>query len=325
MDMPISQINSRLFAQLPPDPGMGLLFAVGTVSQIIYASGEKPIQFTLRYAGYALRCKVAPSVVTSFKLSEGQQVRATGHLSFSAQSAQFHLVVRDLEPLSYPDLPELDTPPPKTTAPSERTLIPDWLQAIQRRAQATAASQLEMADIPDWVQALAPPGATQLSSPKMEFSWGKERVAAILEPDPDLLQPPELTRLEENEQLLAHLMDMLERSESEDLELTPELLGQFSSAPGGEKAQAPPPEPPISLAPPSEPLPTEESQPTGLSQSIDLTELPTHPPKRQASDAPSPSSSEGIIARHRHLIIALLFILGAISVLVLMLIQLGVF
>ena len=99
MDMPISQINSRLHATLPADTGLGLLFAVGSISQLVYASGGRPIQFTLRHSGYALRCKLAPNVILNFDLAEGQQVRATGHLSFSSQSARFHLRVHDLEAL----------------------------------------------------------------------------------------------------------------------------------------------------------------------------------------------------------------------------------
>ena len=95
MDMPVSQVNIRLFTRLPTDTGIGLLFATGVVSQIIYASGERPIQFTLRHAGYALRCKLAPDLEPGFVLQDGQWVRATGHLNFSSQSAQFHLMALD--------------------------------------------------------------------------------------------------------------------------------------------------------------------------------------------------------------------------------------
>jgi len=231
MDMPINQINTRLFAQLPADPGMGLLFAVGTVSQIVQASSGKPIQFTLRHHGYALRCKVAPSVESDFDLADGQEVRATGHLSFSAQSARFHLLVRDLELLSLTTLPEKTTTPRHILASRERSATPDWLVAVQRRAQAAAPVQLTPADIPLWVQEMAPPEVASPQAQRVDVRWGKQRAETAIEDEmpSDEAEMTAFTGLDSDEQLLKHLLEVLERSENEDVELTAEVLAQFNS------------------------------------------------------------------------------------------------
>ena len=231
MDMPINQINTRLFAQLPADPGLGLLFAVGTVSQIVQASSGKPIQFTLRHHGYALRCKVAPSVESAFDLADGQEVRATGHLSFSAQSARFHLLVRDLELLSLTTLPEKTTTPRHILASRKRSATPDWLVAVQRRAQAAAPVQLAPADIPLWVQEMAPPEVASPQVQRVDVRWGKQRAETAIEDEmsSDEAGMTAFTRLDSDEQLLKHLLEVLERSENEDVELTAEVLAQFSS------------------------------------------------------------------------------------------------
>ena len=231
MDMPINQINTRLFAQLPADPGLGLLFAVGAVSQIVQASGGKPIQFTLRHHGYALRCKVAPSVESAFDLADGQEVRATGHLSFSAQSARFHLLVRDLELLSLTTLPEKTTTPRHILASRKRSATPDWLVAVQRRAQAAAPVQLAPADIPLWVQEMAPPEVASPQVQRVDVRWGKQRAETAIEDEmaSDEAGVTAFTRLDSDEQLLKYLLEVLERSENEDVELTAEVLAQFNS------------------------------------------------------------------------------------------------
>ena len=163
MDMPISQINSRLLAQLPADLGLGLLFATGTVGQIVYASGGRPIQFSLRHEGYSLRCKVAPRLECPFELADGQQVRATGHLHFSAQSAQFHMLVRDLELLVADDeeqepavvVETKSTGQPERDEPATGDDWAGWNPDPQPGQ--TNPLHLELADIPEWVYALAPP------------------------------------------------------------------------------------------------------------------------------------------------------------------------
>jgi hypothetical protein len=229
MDMPISQVNIRLFARLPSDTGLGLLFATGTISQIVYASGERPIQFTLRHAGYALRCKIAPGLEPSFVLQEGQWVRATGHLSFSSQSAQFHLLARDLELLSDVGPARLGMAPKRAPALSGQEGVPGWLAEVQRRAG--AAGLVTPAEIPEWVHAMAPPELLARDEGSREH-WGKQRVEAYLN-QPDA---PEAAAAE-SEGLWPQLLAALERSDYEDVELTAEALAQFRADTEGELGQ----------------------------------------------------------------------------------------
>jgi len=237
MDMPISQINTRLFAQLPVDTGLGLLFAVGTVGQVIYASGGRPIQFTLRQAGYALRCKVSPSVELDFELTEGQQVRATGFLNFSSQAAQYHLICRDLELAKETPRAEGESEAvvEETVSLDEEHLSPDWLLGIQKRAQ-VAPEQVTLAEIPDWVKALAPPEAQTPEVEGANVLWGRQRVEAALKP-PVELEVPEPPRLDEDEELLDYLLEALERSEHEDVELTADLFAQFRGQPADDQPE----------------------------------------------------------------------------------------
>jgi hypothetical protein len=230
MDMPISQVNIRLFARLPSDTGLGLLFATGTISQIVYASGERPIQFTLRHAGYALRCKIAPDLEPSFTIQEGQWVRATGHLSFSSQSAQFHLLARDLELLSDVGPARLGMAPKRAPAPPGLEVVPGWLAEVQRRAGA-AADLLAPAEIPDWVRAMAPPELLP-GDEESKAPWGRQRVETFLN-QPDV---PEIAAVESDE-LWSQLLVALERSDHEDVELTAETLAQFRAQAAGEADQ----------------------------------------------------------------------------------------
>jgi hypothetical protein len=232
MDMPISQVNIRLFARLPSDTGLGLLFATGTISQIVYASGERPIQFTLRHAGYALRCKIAPDLEPSFVLQEGQWVRATGHLSFSSQSAQFHLLARDLELLSDVAPARLGMAPKRAPAPAGLEVVPGWLAEVQRRAGA-AADLLAPAEIPEWVQAMAPP-ELWTDDEASRAPWGRQRVETFLN-QPDV---PEIAAAESDE-VWSQLLAALERSDHEDVELTAETLASFRAHAGGEADQEP--------------------------------------------------------------------------------------
>jgi hypothetical protein len=228
--MPVSQVNTRLFTRLPSDTGLGLLFATGTVSQIVYASGQRPIQFTLRHAGYALRCKVAPELEPDFTLEEGQWVRTTGHLSFSSQSARFHLLARDLELLSDTAPPRLGMDPKRAVTPAGRGAVPNWLSEIQRRA---AAERLAPAEVPDWVQAMAP---AELGDRDGEEggSWGRQRVETLT----GGADAPELA-IQGDETWWSNLIAALDRSETEDVELTPEVLAQLGSPTGAALAEEP--------------------------------------------------------------------------------------
>jgi hypothetical protein len=191
-----------------------------------------------------LRCKIAASLTPAFHLANEQRVRATGHLSFSAQSAQFHLLVRDLELLSY-TVPTKERPAPQyATPPTERSIAPEWLRAIRRRAEAAEPTQLRPAELPDWIKALAPPGASFPTHQGTPAQWGKQRAEGALEPELllDWSGAAELTRLESDEQLLTNLLHLLDRSEHEDVELTAEVLAQLS---GSEEREASPPSPSI--------------------------------------------------------------------------------
>lgn len=221
MDMPISQINARLFSRLPSDIGLGLLFATGAASQVVNASGDRPIQFVLRHAGYALRCKVAPGTEFNFRLAEGQIVRATGHMCFSSQSAQFHLFVRDLE--------LLQEPAESTLAVSVMRQQEEQAPIVKRKNASLLSKPVKQAlgDIPDWVFSIAP-------VEMQDFSWGTGRVRSALDQKVAARQDPEdeqvlAARFKQNESLLAFLLDSLEKSEHEDIILTTEMLSQFQA------------------------------------------------------------------------------------------------
>ena len=232
MDIPISQINTRLFSQLPPDPGLGLLFAVGTAGQIVFASGGKPIQFTLRHQGYALRCKVAPDVTPSFDLVDGQEVRATGHLSFSSQSARFHLLVRDLELLPKAAPLEQASAPRTLLETRERTVTPGWLKAVQRRARAAEPAQLVPGDLPSWVQELAPPEVSKSSSRRVGDQWGSHRAKTALETAISFaeIDTAQIAGPDRDDPHLPGLLEVLDQSEHEDIELTAEVLARLGGA-----------------------------------------------------------------------------------------------
>jgi len=288
MDVPISQINTRLLSQLPSDTGLGLLFATGTVGQVIYASGGRPIQFTLRHGGYALRCKVAPSVELQFELKEGQHVRATGFLNFSSQSVQYHLLSRDLELLKEVLEPAEDKPAAEPGLPAERPSTPDWLSGIQKRAQA-APESLAPGNIPDWVKEMAPPEAIPPLVEGTNVLWGRQRAEAASQP-PVEIKAPEPPRLDDDKDVLDYLLQALERSEQEDVELTAELLARFRSHPNSEAnavLPAPPEKEPI-----ARPLPV-----TGPK------------PARRPAPAGSGSMDRGFVV-----LVFVLFILSAVAV-----------
>jgi hypothetical protein len=245
MDMPISQINSRLLAQLPADLGLGLLFATGTVGQIVYASGDRPIQFSLRHEGYSLFCKVAPRVECPFELAEGQQVRATGHLSFSSQSARYHLLVRDLELLdSAKELEpagDVEVEPNKEPERDEAASGDDWAgwNPNPQTGQATAL-HLELADIPEWVYALAPPEARPAAG------WGERRARAAVEAEQAAANAEEpAADSDGDDELMSFLLAALDRSEDEDVDLsagaTPvaRLSAESQAAESDESASSP--------------------------------------------------------------------------------------
>jgi hypothetical protein len=222
MDMPISHINTRLFALLPPQLDLGLLFATGTVSQIIWTGGGRPIQFTLRDAGYALRCKVARNVKPDFELAEGQLVRATGHLSFSSQAARFHLVLRDLELL-----PDLESGPSRTPAADHPSGTPREVASESLRGTPAVDVLAAIGDIPAWVYQLAPREVRNSVA-----GWGVQRVEKAIEGGlvdsfGGQYQAAADMRSKENVGLLGFLLGALERSEREDVELSAEVLDQY--------------------------------------------------------------------------------------------------
>lgn len=227
MDMPVSQVNIRLFTRLPTDTGIGLLFATGMVSQILYASGERPIQFTLRHAGYALRCKLAPDLEPGFTLQDGQWVRATGHLNFSSQSAQFHLMARDLELMADVVPTRLGMGPKPAPVPTGRESVPDWLAEVQRRA-GSAAERPAPAELPDWLEAMAPPELAG-GDEERQGEWGQQRVQSFLS-RPDA---PEVAA-GDGRIPWSQLLAAFERSDHEDVELTAETLAKLGAAPDAE-------------------------------------------------------------------------------------------
>jgi hypothetical protein len=78
---------------------------------------------------------------------------------------------------------------------------------------------------------MAPPEVASPQIQRVDVRWGKQRAEIAIEGEMPLDEAgmAAFTRLGSDEQLMTHLLEALERSENEDVELTAEVLAQFNS------------------------------------------------------------------------------------------------
>ncbi len=216
MDISVSRLTSRMALQLPAEFPLGLVFVVGKVVQPANTeNGQKPREFVLSESGHNLRCHLSERTASEVILNDGDLIRAGGHLAFEPSMAGYYLLARDVE--------VLEEYQPVTNQIAE--VATDASEVI-------AASALAPATLPPWVEELAPP--------EIKAELEKQRAEAI-EPEPDpadgwevfveadtgmnyLAEDPALAGLSDD------LIDFLSEAmdSSDDVELTPALLAEFS-------------------------------------------------------------------------------------------------
>jgi hypothetical protein len=135
-------------------------------------------------------------------------VRVSGQLSFDTHLARYFLLARDLEVV--PDIS------------ASRTKMAPILADIKKRADAAA---LVRPELPPWVKRLAPPEVQAelgLAEPEQPFVPIAEPARPEeLEPGTDLLAP--VGRMSDD--MVAFLSEAMDQSD--EVELTPEVLAQF--------------------------------------------------------------------------------------------------
>lgn len=209
MDISVSRLNNRMVLQVPPELPLGLVFVVGQVKNLVMTpEAGRETSFELVEADHYLHCRLSRQVAEEVLLKEGDMVRVSGQLSFDTHLARYYLLARDLEVV--PDIS------------ASRTKMAPILADIKKRADAAA---LVRPELPRWVKRLAPPeiqaelGLTELQEPAA--STEEPTRPEELEPGTDLLAP--VGRMSDD--MLAFLSEAMDQSE--EVELTPEVLAQF--------------------------------------------------------------------------------------------------
>ena len=89
MDISVSHLNNRLALQLPQELPLGLVFVMGKVQNVVQLpvndNGRNhqafQVWFDLIEEGFQLRCALSQRASSEIVLSEGDEIRAGGHLS----------------------------------------------------------------------------------------------------------------------------------------------------------------------------------------------------------------------------------------------------
>jgi hypothetical protein len=202
--------------QLPAEFPLGLVFVVGKVERLGTAeNGRGPREFILSESGHNLRCHLSERTASEVNLNDGDLVRAGGHLAFDPSMAGYYLLARDVEVLE------------------EYQPVTNLLADVTKdTSEVIAATTLAPATLPPWVEELAPP--------EIRAELERQRAKAV-EPISDpadgwevfveaeagmnyLAEEPALAGLSDD------LIDFLSEAmdSTEDVELTPELLAEFS-------------------------------------------------------------------------------------------------
>ncbi|HRQ41954.1 MAG TPA: hypothetical protein PLD25_28870 [Chloroflexota bacterium] len=222
MDISVSQLNHRLALQLPAELPLGLVFVTGVVRNLEeggeHRDGRAPFtSFDLEQKGHRLRCRLVQREADKLALHDQVEVRLGGHLSFDSRRAEYYLLARDAEVVSAvgdkkPDLLALDL----SELVGDQAAFAAALGGIKRRADVSKQSP---ASVPVWVQKIAP----------LEVKEGEDEPTEEPDEEAPILaaQPPAETAL--NEEMVSYLSALMESEE--EVELTPNILAQWTSEP----------------------------------------------------------------------------------------------
>jgi len=218
MDISVSRLNKRMALQLPAEFPLGLVFVVGEVKNLSFCGdGVTASEFYIEEHGHRLHCRLTSRAATETHISDGDLIRAGGHLAFEPAHAGYYLLGRDVEVLSE-DRPD--------TSPLSQIIVDN----VER----SFAAQLVPAEIPQWVEQLAPPELRvelKRLSPEPDSSpiLGADR-QQIASAEPDMTYPAEEPAFASlNDDLIDFLSEAMDRQE--EVELTPELLAEFRQVP----------------------------------------------------------------------------------------------
>lgn len=224
MDISVSRLNNRLALQLPAELPLGLVFVVGYAHDIHAVENEQnggadsDAWLVLEEDGYHLRCVLSTRAATETRISEGDRIRAGGHLIFDAQQANYYLLARDVEIVE--SEPALQVSQAQQVG---RTALTPILADIKKRAETARIAQ---AELPVWVQRMAPPEV------QAELEAGYEEATAVS------TASSETQHEELNDDLVTFLSDAIE--DLEDVELTTEILEEMAPDMMGDTAVSPP-------------------------------------------------------------------------------------
>ena len=216
MDISVSRLTSRMALQLPAEFPLGLVFVVGKVEQQADTeNGQRPQVFILSESGHNLQCRLSERTASEVFLKDGDLVRAGGHLAFEPSMAGYYLLARDVE--------ILEEYQPVTNQLADVTTETSEVIAVATLAPAT---------LPPWVEELAPPEIraelerqrAQTVEPITESADGWEVFVEAEAGMNYLAEDPALAGLSDD------LIDFLSEAmdSTDDVELTPELLAEFS-------------------------------------------------------------------------------------------------
>lgn len=209
MDISVAHLNNRLALQLPTQLPLGLVFVQGQVANLTYDTAPKvvkgtrfPASLDLLGGGHLIRCRLSERVLKETPLSDGDLIRAGGHLIFNTQRADYELLARDVEVVVDNEVAEVAAAPSPLEAQIGRPALSPLLADIKRRAE---AAKLAPGEMPGWVQRLAPPDLqSELNAQAEPTAKGAGEPEEI---DADLMH------------FLAMAME-----KPEDVEITPDLL-----------------------------------------------------------------------------------------------------
>ncbi|GAB4280875.1 MAG: hypothetical protein Kow0080_34160 [Candidatus Promineifilaceae bacterium] len=216
MDITVDFLNKRLAGKLPTELPLGLVFVVGSVSQIwpdvVGDNGRFPIhQFELIEGDYRLRCVIPPEKVGHIEVAVGDKVRAGGHLTFDKWRAAYVLLARDVERVA-DDLQKVVAEVPDV----EQKKFKEALKQVKKRADVVTVKPTE--EMPPWVEKLK--HAEMDSKPKVRKETAVSHLPTI-EPVPDLPVPGRDNISPEMVEAFSKAVDS-----DKEIELPPEIMAK---------------------------------------------------------------------------------------------------
>lgn len=223
MDISVSHLNQRLAVQLPARLPLGLVFVVGQVENVEVVSGRRlealrsngrssRVQFDLVDNHFRVRCALSARAAAEVDLEDGDEVRASGHLVFDPNQADYFLLARDID-LVVEDGGLQPAAVEEATSRIGRTALTPVLADIKKRSE---AAQQAASDLPYWVQRMAPP---EFQTPEQEEA-SEDETAVLLNGAGHHFESLDL-----NDGLVDFLSQAMDSEET--IELTPSLLAQY--------------------------------------------------------------------------------------------------